>query len=359
MRRRFAVMMILFAVGLMLSIVGPLSAQATPPIPPNPNAQGIPTTAPASATVANGRVLLNGSVILNPATEAPLCPDVFRINYAPNSQWFVVLLKCAQVGNEAFLFRVDGSQKRHLTGPNDFVVADRLLWSPDSRWLVYERDNELIGPPENGEPDTGIVRYDVQTGDKLLLLARVSFNAATWSPDSRYLGFTVTVYPDNVTHVYLLRADGSGLWELQSVAVYDIDAVLSWEVDSASQSMLTYFSPKVSTEVDYQVSEQPAAALGQGWQTVAPLSPYYVTGVAGNDVLNMRAGPGVNNSIVYKLVPYGSHIFLTGQARDVGPSHWVEVTFVGSKGWVNRKFLLPQLPADAAQPISVRTIASG
>ena len=74
--------------------------------------------------------------------------------------------------------------------------------------------------------------------------------------------------------------------------------------------------------------------------------PYRVVGVASNDVLNIRRGPGVSNRIVGGFRPGQRNIWTTGRGRTLSSgAYWVEV-FIdrssGRTGWVNSRFLAPQ-----------------
>lgn len=63
-----------------------------------------------------------------------------------------------------------------------------------------------------------------------------------------------------------------------------------------------------------------------------------VVGVAYDDVLNIRAGPGIAYEIVAAADPTGA-VIATGAARDLGLSIWYGVTTNGTSGWVNATFV--------------------
>ncbi len=64
-----------------------------------------------------------------------------------------------------------------------------------------------------------------------------------------------------------------------------------------------------------------------------------VIGVAHDDVLNLRSGPGTNNGIVATVAPTDS-VFATGKARALSRSTWYEVsTRGGTKGWASARHL--------------------
>jgi hypothetical protein len=64
-----------------------------------------------------------------------------------------------------------------------------------------------------------------------------------------------------------------------------------------------------------------------------------VIGVASTDVLNVRAAPGIDQEIVARLDPLAQGIVVTGPARSLSASLWIEVEFTGGRGWVNSGFL--------------------
>jgi hypothetical protein len=64
-----------------------------------------------------------------------------------------------------------------------------------------------------------------------------------------------------------------------------------------------------------------------------------VVGVAFDDVLNVRAAPGVDQRIVARLEPLADDVVATGAARLLGRSIWLEVTVDGTTGWANSAFL--------------------
>jgi hypothetical protein len=80
-------------------------------------------------------------------------------------------------------------------------------------------------------------------------------------------------------------------------------------------------------------SAAPAAA------EAAPGLIYSVVGVAGNDVLNVREKPEVGSKKLYSYAPVVKNIRATGQHVEKGATPWVEVSFDGGTGWVNRLFL--------------------
>ena len=71
-----------------------------------------------------------------------------------------------------------------------------------------------------------------------------------------------------------------------------------------------------------------------------PRANWDVDGVAADDVLNVRAGPGVSSEIVATLAPDAAELESTGRIADVGTALWREIVVPGDgAGWVNAAFL--------------------
>jgi hypothetical protein len=67
---------------------------------------------------------------------------------------------------------------------------------------------------------------------------------------------------------------------------------------------------------------------------------YAVINVLGDDLLNIRSGPGVENAVVGTLEPTETRITRTGRSSNVGEDLWVEIRNPGGgTGWVNADFL--------------------
>ena len=64
-----------------------------------------------------------------------------------------------------------------------------------------------------------------------------------------------------------------------------------------------------------------------------------VVGVAHNDVLNVRAVPGVGGDIVATLEPLADQVVASGEARLLPTSIWYEVTAGAVTGWVTGSYL--------------------
>jgi hypothetical protein len=76
--------------------------------------------------------------------------------------------------------------------------------------------------------------------------------------------------------------------------------------------------------------------------------PYAVTGIAANDVLNIRSGAGVSYPIVGSFAPEAINVMRTGPMTSADSAFWVEVQKPdGGTGWVNFAYLTEYVSHDA------------
>lgn len=64
-----------------------------------------------------------------------------------------------------------------------------------------------------------------------------------------------------------------------------------------------------------------------------------VIGVRHDDVLNLRAGPGTNQSILDEIPPTFDDLVARGNTRQLPSSLWVEVSYEDTTGWVSLRFI--------------------
>jgi len=86
---------------------------------------------------------------------------------------------------------------------------------------------------------------------------------------------------------------------------------------------------------------------------------YAVTGVAGNDVLNIRDRAD-GKTVVGHIPPNGRGVVMLGPRAKVSGANWAQVQYADVSGWVNARFLAaePPRPRDAGQSsMSVATAA--
>jgi hypothetical protein len=69
---------------------------------------------------------------------------------------------------------------------------------------------------------------------------------------------------------------------------------------------------------------------------------YKVVNVGEGDILNVRAGAGLDGEIVSALAADAAGLGISGESATVGQSKWVQVTVAGNtEGWVNAHYLAP------------------
>ena len=73
------------------------------------------------------------------------------------------------------------------------------------------------------------------------------------------------------------------------------------------------------------------------------LGVFAVVDVAGDDVLNVRARPGVAHPIVGTIPSSGMDVEVYAGGQEVGDSWWVPVQYQGLSGWVNSNYLARQV----------------
>jgi hypothetical protein len=64
-----------------------------------------------------------------------------------------------------------------------------------------------------------------------------------------------------------------------------------------------------------------------------------VIGVAHDDVLNLRSGPGADQDILAEIPNTYDGLVALGNTRDLGDSFWIEVDYDGTTGWVHFSYI--------------------
>lgn len=148
--------------------------------------------------------------------------------------------------------------------------------------------------------------------------------------------YTLTQFP--TVEVVTFELDG------QPVTVFSNEGLLLEEPVRASD----YWSAlPLSSDVGVERWEQSDLPPIEGQP---PRNLRNVVLVAGDDVLNVRDGAGVDNEILGGLAP-GVTVTLLGASQQVGSSTWVEILTPRGNGWVNSFFLARwDFPSDVLPP---------
>jgi hypothetical protein len=130
---------------------------------------------------------------------------------------------------------------------------------------------------------------------------------------------------------------------------------------STSTVTSTSVDPTSSTTTTTALTTTAAAAAptttvpGEPIPGPPPGSSWGVVGVAHDDVLNVRGGPGPGRSIVATLAPLTDRITATGNGYQFDHSLWWEIESGVTNGWVNAAFLAaPGAVDDASAEIIAR-----
>lgn len=117
------------------------------------------------------------------------------------------------------------------------------------------------------------------------------------------------------------------------------------EVDTSFEPEPTTVSPAVtSTEPTTTPTTEPTtttlALAGDPFDLGPPAGAILaVVGVAHDDTLNLRAGPGTDQVVLAELDPHEDGIVALGAARVLPASIWFQVEFEGTQGWVGSSFI--------------------
>lgn len=130
----------------------------------------------------------------------------------------------------------------------------------------------------------------------------------------------------------------------------DFSVVVPWEGDGPVQLRLETgraFNGEVPAVHALAVDPEP------------PRADITVVDVGLDDVLNMRAGPGVDNEVVFALDPFARALTHTGRVERVGDDDWWEIVTTPPEsivGWANSRYLSVQREVDADDPLAQRML---
>ena len=107
----------------------------------------------------------------------------------------------------------------------------------------------------------------------------------------------------------------------------------------------TITTAPATTQTTQATTATPSTLAGEG-------NALLVVGVAHDDVLNLRSGPGVDYEIVATIEPLSRDVISLGTTRDIGTAFWTLIDHRGSEGWVNLRFLAYEAdPRDATSTV--------
>ncbi len=117
--------------------------------------------------------------------------------------------------------------------------------------------------------------------------------------------------------------------------------------DSAPGSPTTQPDPGTVTSTTTATTTIPGSTAPSGAQPVDPAwalydDEFYVWGVADDDVLNVRQGPGVGHPVIVSFEPGQRGIRRYDTTRQANGGSWGPVAVPGGVGWVNLAYLRPE-----------------
>jgi WD40 repeat protein len=246
----------------------PLSAPAQtftaiPLVVPTPliiNSPPIDLDVPDPTIDSSGNLRLN-NIYINGDIAHCYPGDIAEINYSPNYKNVLVLVHCLEELNQLFLFQADGySLLREITADSwEIVLGNKYSWSPNGNSIVYFRT--ACCTDAHVEIRTGLVRYDVRTADrKLLVASSYPESPPLWSPDGQWIAFLSPEFQNYpCTSLYVVSSSGSIMWKFEKFCLEKVrwsQANLSWEIENENMLLLRVeyeFAGKVH-EKTYQIA---------------------------------------------------------------------------------------------------------
>ncbi len=148
--------------------------------------------------------------------------DIGVTGISPDGQW----VAGAVIDDDVLLVKKIGSSSSPqslLSGPNSGQFAHFLTWSPDSNHLAYATYTGEYEIRINTLDDSNVI---------ITKLGRIwrPFNI-TWSSDQRLIAFMAQIGAQQITDVYVMKADGSGLINITQDDV-SVGGNLVWAPDN-------------------------------------------------------------------------------------------------------------------------------
>jgi len=144
-------------------------------------------------------------------------------SWSPDGQWVLFIrwrLDPNDFAREIFIVRPDGSELTQLTFNNN---DSRPYWSPDGRWIVFTRE----ALPGAGEYASDVFKIRADGTEETQLTFNDAYWSGSWSPDGQWVA--VVRVSRLKGEIFIMRPDGSELTQLTSS--HYSDGSLSWSPD--------------------------------------------------------------------------------------------------------------------------------
>ena len=176
----------------------------------------------------------------------------------------------------------------------------------------------------------------------LFIVLRVC-SPSTKAAGLRYIGISGVLTTIFVLFLFGLEATFAKRWVVRFVPPSESPSTPSPERQSTTSTTST--ASTASTAED-NLEAQPQIRRAIPVSHVSNPEPveklYSVTGIARGDSLNVRSGPGANNSITAKLPNGFTKLRVVGTPVMNGTTEWVQIRFGDRTGWATKQYLQPE-----------------
>lgn len=256
-------------------------------------------------------------------------------------------------------------------GMEESIIADRavVMYVPDESEIteVYLADDlengaiKIFGDPVTLLEDLKITREErvvitslessltnpAITGEYLLIQNLGKQQDLTgWKIETLFTDGQTFVFPNFTLPEWASVRVWSGRGNNGTMDLYwNLDSVI-WSVNNKSDMPLVAFNLNDASgnEVSGYTHDkaQPVEILPDTATWSPEIILYSVIHVSSNDVLNIRAGAGVNYEVVGNIPYNGRDIQIVGDGVQANNATWVPILYNGITGWVNSYYLTQQ-----------------
>jgi hypothetical protein len=166
--------------------------------------------------------------------------DRVTASYSPDYQFIALAQQCAfsESSQSVYLVHSDGiGLIRTIVGYDSYESGTNrdIEWAPDSKSLVYYRTPGYSDA--HIEVFAGLFRYDIETAERKFLAQ--AWGEYRWSLDGKWIAILETNAHDGCQKLYLLDAQGEGLWEVDNICdLSSIGIEIFWQEITPSNPVL-------------------------------------------------------------------------------------------------------------------------
>ena len=314
---------------LLLSACSAGSSTATETEAPDTAADTTPaeTARPAEVGVDGSRVLYGDKVIFSLEKDMPGCSG-FQYYRLPNN-YRLTLGQCPEGRNRATLISPKGTV-RAVSTKGDYVSGLNIEWSPDGKYLAYERLAVSGGQP------AGIVLYNLSSAKRSLVAPGITGSRVYFTGNGKWLVFAsfLTLGQPNLL---ALSLDGKTIYKLGPVPAECMatEGSYNWvEGDGAVRSLVC------GGETLYTLNGGPTS-LKSAVQVTSLAVRLKASAAAGN-TLTLYSKPDAKSQVVAVLPSVLRGIEAAGQRVEADGVTWVKVSASGRTGYVDAELLVEE-----------------